>query len=409
MSDMNPISPVSAAVQRRIRSRAARGFSLVELLISVVIGMVALMFALRLVAGSEGTQRTEVASSDSMQNGMMALFSISGDAAQSGFGLNDPIIEGCDTVFSDTGGYMLAQAARGSASVSPLAPVIIESNGQNPDSVSFYSGSSMAGTGSLRVVADYGSGASLTVDRMPYGFARGDVIVVAPENVGSGKCALAQLSSNASQNDPTKTQQVQFATASDLRFNSGSLGVSFSGSASRLFDLGPGAALSFHRWSVANGYLQMSATDVGGAGAKAASVADNIVSIKAQYGFDTRATASFLPGSGMVVGQWSSTMIDADGDGTAGGAGDYGRIAAVRLAVVARSKAADAPGAGGSCRATTAFPTVFASGVGGSAAAAAAPVTVNVAVSGDTRDWRCYRYRVFETIVPLRNAGWRPS
>jgi type IV pilus assembly protein PilW len=33
---------------------------------------------------------------------------------------------------------------------------------------------------------------------------------------------------------------------------------------------------------------------------------------------------------------------------------------------------------------------------------------VNVAVAGDTLDWKCYRYRVFETIVPIRNAQWRP-
>jgi type IV pilus assembly protein PilW len=31
-----------------------------------------------------------------------------------------------------------------------------------------------------------------------------------------------------------------------------------------------------------------------------------------------------------------------------------------------------------------------------------------VAVAGDPIDWKCYRYRVFETIVSLRNAEWRP-
>jgi type IV pilus assembly protein PilW len=34
---------------------------------------------------------------------------------------------------------------------------------------------------------------------------------------------------------------------------------------------------------------------------------------------------------------------------------------------------------------------------------------VSTAVTGDTVDWKCYRYRVFETIVPLRNSGWRPT
>jgi type IV pilus assembly protein PilW len=45
---------------------------------------------------------------------------------------------------------------------------------------------------------------------------------------------------------------------------------------------------------------------------------------------------------------------------------------------------------------------------GGSAGANAVPVKVKLGVPGDTVDWRCYRYRVFETIVPLRNFVWRP-
>jgi type IV pilus assembly protein PilW len=32
-----------------------------------------------------------------------------------------------------------------------------------------------------------------------------------------------------------------------------------------------------------------------------------------------------------------------------------------------------------------------------------------VAVAGDTVDWKCYRYRVFNTIVPMRNSAWRPT
>lgn len=380
-----------------------RGFSLVELMVSIVIGLLALLFAVRLVTTSEKNQRTEVGGSDSMQNGMVALFSMSGDAAQSGFGLNDPLLTGCDTVFSDSSGYTLTAATRGTATVHPLAPVVIQSNGQNPDSVSFYSGTSMGGTGSVGVLSAYSGGPVVGIDSTAYGFAQNDVIVVAPDQAG-GQCALAQLSSGPV--NVSGSWQLQVAAGAGLRFNTGQLGVAYVGNAARVFDLGQASALSFHSWSVSDGYLQLSATDVSGSGAAPATVADNIVSIKAEYGFDTRVGTNFLPGSGMVVSQWSATMIDADGDGTVGGAGDYGRIAAVRLAVVARSKAADSPGSGGTCATTTAQPVVFAAASGG---AAAVPLTLKVAVSGDAHDWTCYRYRVFETIVPLRNFAWRPS
>jgi type IV pilus assembly protein PilW len=144
-----------------------------------------------------------------------------------------------------------------------------------------------------------------------------------------------------------------------------------------------------------------------GAASDPATVADNIVSIQAQYGFDTRPDATFRGDTSARVVQWSDTMIDADGLGVAGDAGDYQRIAALRIAVVARSKSPERAAPGATCTATTALPQVFATAE--PAGVEAAPVTVNVGVTGDSVDWHCYRYRVFETIVPLRNAGWRPT
>jgi type IV pilus assembly protein PilW len=109
-------------------------------------------------------------------------------------------------------------------------------------------------------------------------------------------------------------------------------------------------------------------------------------------------------------------MIDADGDGTVGGPGDYQRIAALRLAVVARAREPDRPDnptvSNTACKTTTVLPTVFSSQQPSAIAtvmtAGNPGIPVNVAVAGDTIDWSCYRYRVFETIVPLRNSGWKP-
>jgi len=393
------------------------GFSLVELMVSVVIGMLALLFAVRLLTSADSTQRHAVGGSDAMQNGMLALFSMSGDAAQAGYGLNDPLIAGCDTIFKDTGGYTLASVNVGGTAVQPLAPVIIEpqaaganataaTDGENPDRISFYAGSSITGTGTLRLLSGYTSGTHIVVERRPYGFRQGDVIVVVPEQLG-GKCALAQVSSDPpALPDPPLQQSIDVAQGNDYRYNTGGLGASFGGGVSRVFNLGPAESLSFHTWSVADGFLQLRSTDLDGAGTSPAAVAGDIVSIKAQYGFDNRAGTNFTPDSGMQVKQWSSSMINADGDGVTGGAGDYLRIAAVRIAVVARSKSAESPAAGAKCTATPAPLQVFASPAG---SAAAAPVKVNLAVPGDSVDWRCYRYRVFETVVPLRNFVWRPS
>jgi len=391
---------------RPMSLRRQPGFSLVELMIAVAIGMMALALAVRTVASSEKSRATELGGSDSMQNGMVALFSMSGDAAQAGFSLNDSILSGCNTLLTDTSGYALT-APTGDANVTPLAPVVIKSNGSAPDEVSFYSGSSSAGTGSLRVTADYANGIRIVVDRPPYGFNQGDVLVVAPDKPG-GRCALAQMSNKPTDVvAPPATQYVNVAQGSAYRFNTGNLGVAFTASMARVFNLGRADSLAFHTWSVKDGFLRLRSTDLRGASRTPATVADNIVSIKAQYGFDTRPGDTYKPQTGVQVMRWSSTMISADGDATVGNGADYQHVVAVRLAVVARSKQIERASAGGACTATTVKPQVFATqapqGVD------AVPVTVDVAVAGDTNDWRCYRYRVFETVVNLRNAGWRPE
>jgi type IV pilus assembly protein PilW len=389
------------------RLHNAGGFSLVELMVSVVIGMLALLFATRLLTGSEQNRQSAMGGSDSMQNGMLALFSISSDAGQAGYGLNNTLATGCNTVFSDTGGYALAAASRDTTVIHPMAPVVIESNANGADKVSFYSGTSVAGTAMLRVLVNYTGGARIYVDRIPYGFAQGDAILVVPEPAGTD-CALAQLSESPESLPPPPGQQyVVVGQGSNYRYNSGNLGASFTGSSARVFNLGPAQALSFRSWSVSDGFLRLSATNIGSSAAVSA-VADNIVSLKAQYGFDTRPGNAFQPAAGLQVTQWSSTMINADGDGVTGGPGDWQRIAAVRLAVVARSKNPERPAAGQPCSATRDTDKPVAFGTKAPAGVAAVPVTVNVAVTGDPVDWHCYRYRVFETIVPFRNASWRP-
>lgn len=392
----------------RLIPRRMAGFTLVELMVSIVIGLLAILFATRMMTDSERTKDGALGGSQSMQNGMMAMFSISGDAEQAGFGLNDPLLVGCDTIFEDRRNFELEEVKRGTADVRPLAPVVIVNGGGGPDRVSLYAGSAPSGTATMRLTSNYNGGSTISVDRKPYGFALGDVIVVAPED-GQGKCALAQISALGE----TPTPTVGFGDT-EKRYNTGELGRTFPGSATRVFNLGRGESLAFHTWLVEDNVLRLRATNLGNTGGESQAVADNIVSLKAQYGFDTRAAAAFDPEKGMQVGQWSNMMIDADGDGETGGPGDYQRVAAVRLAVVARNKAPERPAADGNCSATTEPVTVFRSAQ--PSGVEAVPVTLDLS-GGDggedagaaAIDWTCYRYRAFETIIPLRNAGWRPT
>jgi len=396
-------------MKRSVTLRRSAGFSLVELMVAVVIGLLALMFATRLVVTGEQTKDAAVGGSDSMQNGMLALYSLNNDAAEAGWGLNDTLVAGCNASFTDTNGFALAQAQSGGVNITPLAAVVINSNGAAPDQISFYTGSSQTGVGSLKNNADVAIGDTVittTAAQFQYGFNQNDVLVIAPEPAppANGACVVVQ---NVNLNGTL----LNIGAGANYRFNPpGGMPMAFKSGTARIFNLGDPTRLAFHTWSLNNGVLLLRSTDLAGSSANPISVTDNIVSIKAQYGFDTRVVAgTYNPapdGNGMQVTQWSGTMIDADGNGIVGGAGDYQRIAAVRLAVVARSKSAEKPNLSGQCTATTTQPVVFSSQA--PATVAAAPVTVNVAVAGDTTDWKCYRYRVFETIVQIRNAQWRP-
>lgn len=389
------------------RRRHAAGLSLVELMVSVVIGLLALGLATRLVVSSETNKQSALGGSDAMQNGVVAVFSIERELLQSGWGMNDPLLNGCDTVFYDANGYALLSAARGASTVTPLTAVVIQSNAGSSDVLSINSGSDFSNTGMARISGGYASGASIDIDRSPYGFngtdtvvAGGDVIAVAPEALGTAKCAIAQVSAPVDAVAAGALNKLQIASGGANRFNSGNLGVAYTvATGGRIFNLGPASNLAFHTWSLNQGFLQLRATNLAGSSTTASTVTDNIVAIKAQYGLDQRSTATFTPELGMQVSNWSGTMLDADGDGVAGSAGDYARVAAVRVAVVARSRNPERPNAAGVCSATPNTPyTVF----GGT-------VSVGLAVAGDSIDWKCYRYRTFETVVPLRNSAWTPT
>jgi len=378
------------------------GFSIVELMVAVVVGMIAVIFATRLLVTSEQQKSAAVGGSDSMQNGMLAMFQINTDAAQAGWGINDALINGCNTLMQDTEGFQLAPATRNGAAITPLTPVVIQNNGNRSDVITLYSGSAMSGVGNVGVGAAYAGGPAITINlNTPFNFLQGDVLLVAPEPAG-GDCSLAQLDSTPANN------VLSITSNASSRYNAGTLlGGNYTSGQARVFNLGQPQKLSFHTWSVTNGVLLLRATDLAGTSRNPQTVIDNVVAIKAQYGFDTRTPAALAADPRLQVNQWSANMINADGDGETGGAGDYQRVASIRLAVIARSSVVEKPDPGtGTCSATTAALTVFSNAA--PAGVAAVPVAVALDVPNDPVSWTCYRYRAFETIVPIRNSGWRP-
>ena len=117
-------------------------------------------------------------------------------------------------------------------------------------------------------------------------------------------------------------------------------------------------------------------------------VADNIVQLKAQYGHDngvnngTVLTGPYAAGDGIVDGYDTLTPATAAA---------WNQVLTVRIGLVARSAQAEKPsGSGPACDTTTTQP----SWSGGS---------FNLSANAN---WTCYRYKVFETVIPLKNILW---
>jgi type IV pilus assembly protein PilW len=109
-------------------------------------------------------------------------------------------------------------------------------------------------------------------------------------------------------------------------------------------------------------------------------VAEGVADLKAQYGVDAN-------GDGAIS---SSEWQDADPT-------DWTRLLAVRFAVLARSQQFE------KTEVTTTAPSWSA----GAFTMRNADGTTD-AHDGSVNDWRHYRYRVYESVVPLRNMLWHP-
>jgi type IV pilus assembly protein PilW len=341
-----------------------RGFSLVELLVAMLIGLIGTIVIFQVYAVSEGYKRTTTGAGDAQQNGVLALFAIERDARMAGFGFNYPPLLGCNVRAHDEG-----PPARDFNF--PLVGVVMtDGAGGAPDTITFTYGNSNQLVTSAKLLQPSVSAATTYQVDNRYGFAANDLLIAG--EVGKD-CSLTMATSIPVVPSDTINR-------AGGRYNKpGGLGVDYSAwnastqAGARLFDIG--ALPTIVRYSVQNSQLMLQDLMTGAA---ASSIADGIVQLQAQYGWDQN-------GDGVV----------ADTEWTIGPpltATDWSRVLALRVAVVARSSQPERPDpATGVCNTTTAAPT-WANGI-------------VISLAADP-SWQCYRYRVFETVVPIRNSIW---
>ncbi len=359
----------------------SRGLSLVELMVGLVIGAIAVLVVMQVFQLSEGARRTTVGGDDAQVTGAIAVTALQRDIQQAGYGTSAFPLLGCQ--LNLPGGW----------SVPALAPIII--NPQSAAAVPLLPGAD-ANTDTLLVVFGSQGGSpegdlvatqapqSLYTVATPTSFAIGDMVVAAQSWMTTPGLRPAATPC------PLTIERVQAVTSAPnpptVTVPTGVAGMA-NGS---LYNFGP--TLQVLGYRVRGGNLTVCdfmASDCSQAGnvddpATWVPIGNGIVSLRAQYGQDTT-----LP--------TMDTVVDAYNQATPAAASatlqcDWARVAAVRLVVVARS---------GELSRVGNEPTNAANAPQW-AASDAAPIDL----SGNA-DWQRFRYKTFETTAPLRNIAWQ--
>lgn len=353
-----------------------RGFSLVEVMVAMLIGLIGTIIIFQVFAISEAQKRTTTGVSDAQQNGLLALFSLEREARMSGYGVNYAPLLGCNVLARDNG-----QAASATQAAVPardftftLAAVQIANGAAGaPDALTFvYGNSNLSFVPSKLTAATVAGQASNKVD-VRFGWQVNDLMLLG--EVGKD-CTMRQVSalSNA-------LGSLDLVDHTGLRYNKGGgMTVAYSAwdnttlSGARAYTLGSSPAVV--TYNIVNSQLQVQnviATNV------ASAIVDGIVQLQAEYGKDADNDGA--------VETWDNVAPT--------NANEWASVIAVRMAVVARSQTPEKPNpTTGVCDTTAVAPTWK----GGTA----------ISLTADP-DWQCYRYRTFETVVPLRNLIWTPE
>lgn len=384
-----------------------RGFTMIELLVGMVIAMLATLIVMQVYEVFEGQKRTTTGGADAQTNGSIALNNIQRDVAVAGYGLplflkNNPDCTEINRALCPSLPPQPFPCPFG-AHCSPLlcdpVPTIDhDSNGATSPigifPVLLQDGGNGAGA-SDTIFVTYGDtplGGVATIS----GSVSGNTVFMGPDPVlrpteaNNLACAVGDVALliNGSTCELRKVASLFGTTGITLDASPTLVNTA-------LFPGNPGISVAClggwneFSYSVGNNTLLRSGV---------ANVA-GIVSIQAQYGI------SAATGNNAIV-QW----VDPTGSWALTKAGDTiltpaladrNRIKAIRVAVVARSGLWEKEEVSTACSSTNApNPTGVCAWEGSPLSPAPA-----IDLSNDP-DWRHYRYRVFETIIPLRNVIW---
>lgn len=394
------------------------GFTLVEALIGMAIGLIVMLIIMQVFSVAEGYRRTTTAGTDAQTNGILALRTLESEVRMAGYGLTSAGAYICPQINS----YYNNQCSTNTAITCPMGtwdavnkvctvttqPLIITDGGAASDTIDILYSASQTGYSPIAITDVPATSSNVTKVNSTDGLNVCDIVLYASRD-GSKQCTLMQVTG-------LPNNGIQFTTASGQNnscYNpNGGLNDTIypaQGWSTNDVIINLGSRI-YRRYAVfkttnADEYFLRRTNMNPSNGCSTPDpnpnldMISNIVAIKAQYGV--------APANSQSVDCWTDA-IDQSANAALPthcrvnwitstthqvAATDARRIKAVRIAIVARSNLAERPStAGGSCDTTSTAPISWDGGP-------------TIDLTSDP-NWKCYRYKVYQSVIPLINVIW---
>ena len=353
-----------------------KGFTLTELMVGVTIGLIGSIIIFQALQNSTGIVENVSSGNDANQNGAIAAYMIERDARIAGFGLNQQDLMTCTIqgtrVDPGTGTEMPISGIS-------LNPAIITQGASGaPDRlVITYASSDNSFIAPAKITEAYPGDTTPIKVSNRYGFQNGGLFLISDGTT----CTLRQIkelpSGGASDNivHVQGTYKDQYNQDMPIKYNNAAgEGVLYPVN-SRIYNVG-GTPVS-NEYSIQNNNLVVTNGFTG----ETSILVTDVLNFQVVYGMNVGGALN-----------WTTTAPTT--------AAQFNDLSALKFAVLARSNTKNHQrDANNICTTTTVNPSWSGTSNGDT------PENFNMTDA----DWRCYRYKVFESTAFLKNMVWRPT
>lgn len=350
--------PVHTVLHLGRSGRPARGLSIVELMVALVIGLMISLAAGITAQVFMASQRQGVGVSGGSLSAASSLAALKNDVAAAGLGFFGNGNYVCNTLNFGVAGTPVSDGA----AFSPVRAARVGAN----DRLEVVYANAVTGGAAVKLAAP-STGTTATMDTL-LPVTAGQAVLMSPDAAGT-PCLVRRVTATVAPT-PTAKQVVTFGGAADYNSTTFATPPAFNEDAvvTLIGDL------TWNTYSLVGTDLTLTRRITGAS----AVLMRNVIGFRVEYGASSVAAGSTtLETWEEPTGAWA-TIDDSN----------VRRVRAVRVGIVVRSpqpeKVNDVTGV---CEASTAKPQLFG----------------NV-IEPDVVDWQCYRYRTQIVVVPMRNV-----